>query len=406
MLQVKKDFPIFKKKIKGRNLVYLDSSATSMKPRIVTKTLKEFYEKHNSNVQRGIYELAQEATERHEEARRKIAKFIGAKENEIIFTRNTTEAINLLMQSYALRKLGKDAQIVSSVMEHHSNILPWQFWSKSSGGKLEFVDINNDGALKMEDYGGLLNQNTKLVTITQVSNVLGTINDVEEIAKLAHENNSLIHVDAAQSIPHMPIDVKKLGVDFLSASGHKMLGPTGIGFLYASESAQEEMEPFMYGGEMNKSVSLQNAVWSDPPLKWEAGTPAIAEAVALGSAVDYLNEIGMKNVKKHEEDIMKHTMKRLGEVEELKLFGPHDEKIRGAVFSFVLDGIHSHDTAEILDREGIAIRSGRMCAEPLLKRLGVSNVSRASFYIYNDRSDVDKLIAGLQKVRKVFKLGK
>lgn len=405
-MQVRKDFPILTKNVRGKKLVYLDSAATSMKPNVVIETLKEFYEKYNANVQRGIYELEQEATEKHEEARRKIAKFIGAKENEIIFTRNTTEGINLLMQSYTLHKLGKDAEIISSVMEHHSNILPWQFWSKITGGKLNFVDINNDGTLQMGDYGKLLNQNAKLVTVAHVSNVLGTINDVEEIAKISHENNSLIHADAAQSVPHMPIDVKKLGVDFLSASGHKMLGPTGIGFLYASETAQEEMEPFMYGGEMNKSVSLKDAVWSDPPLKWEAGTPAIAEAVALGAAVGYLNKIGMKKVRKHEENIVKYAMKRLGEVEELKLFGPHNEKIKGAIFSFVLDGIHSHDAAAILDQEGIAVRSGRMCAEPLLKRLGLNTVARASFYIYNDKDDVDKLVEGLQKLRKVFKLDK
>lgn len=404
-MKVKEDFPILKRKIHGKKLVYLDSAATSMKPKVVIEALKEFYEKHNANVQRSIYQLSQEATEKHEESRRKIAKFIGAKENEIIFTRNATESMNLLMQAYAFHKLKNDSEIISSVMEHHSNILPWQFWSRISGGKLNFVDINNDGTLKMSDYEKI-NEKTKLVTITHASNVLGTINNVEKIAHLAHENNSLVHIDGAQSVPHMPIDVKKLGIDFLSVSGHKMLGPTGIGFLYASEGAQENMEPFMYGGEMNKSVSLKDAVWSDPPIKWEAGTPAIAEAVALGAAVDYLNKIGMKNVRKHEESIVKHAMKRLGEVEELKLFGPNDEKIKGAVFSFALDGIHSHDIAEILDQEGIEVRSGKMCAEPLLKRLGLNTVSRASFYIYNDKDDIDKLFDGLQKLRKVFKLDK
>lgn len=402
-MKIKKDFPILKRKMNGRNLVYLDSTATSMKPKIVIETLREFYEKYNSNIQRGIYKLEQEATEKHEEARKKIAKFIGAKENEIIFTRNATESINLVMQAYALHNLKKDDEIVSSVMEHHSNILPWQFWSKVSGGKLSFVDINNDGTLKMNQYNDF--GKAKLITVTHVSNVLGTINNVEKIAKIAHENGAVIHIDGAQSVPHMSIDVRKLGMDFLSVSGHKMLGPTGIGFLYASEEVQEKMQPFMYGGEMNKQVSLQDAKWSDAPLKWEAGTPAIAEAVALGAAVDYLEKIGMKNVRRHEEEIVNYSLKKLGEVEGLRLFGPHDTKIKGAVFSFLLDNIHSHDIAQILDKEGIAVRSGRMCAEPLLKRLGVTNIARASFYVYNDKEDVDKLVYGLNKVRSVFKLG-
>jgi len=313
------------------------------------------------------------------------------------------------MQAFVLRRFKKNDGIISSVMEHHSNILPWQFWSKVSGGSLNFVDIKNDGTLKMSDYSKLVNKNTKLITVTHVSNVLGTINDVKEISKIAHNNGIAVHIDGAQSVPHMPVDVKKLGIDFLSVSGHKMLGPTGIGFLYASEEIQEEMEPFMYGGEMNKQVSLKGAEWNDSPWKWEAGTPAIAEAVALGAAVDYLNKIGMKNVRKHEEEIVKYAFSKLGEIEGLKLFGPHDVAIKGAVFSavfsFLLDNIRSHDIAQVLDKEGIAVRSGRMCAEPLLTKLGVSNVARASFYIYNDKSDVDKLEDGLNQVRKVFRLG-
>lgn len=402
-MQVKKDFQILKRKMNGKNLVYLDSTATSMKPKVVIDSIKEFYEKYNSNIQRGIYRLGQEATEKHEEARRKIARFIGAKENEIIFTRNATESINLVMQAFALHNLKREDEIVSSVMEHHSNILPWQFWLKVIGGKLNFIDINNDGTLKMNEYSNL--ERAKLVTVTHVSNVLGTINNVEKIAKIAHDNDAVIHVDGAQSVPHMPIDVKELGIDFLSVSGHKMLGPTGIGFLYASEVVQEKMEPFMFGGEMNKQVSLQDAKWNDSPFKWEAGTPAIAEAVALGTAVDYLNKIGMKNIRRHEKEIVEYAFKKLGEVEGLNLFGPHDAKIKGAIFSFLIDGLHSHDIAQVLDKEGVAVRSGRMCAEPLLKRLGVTNLARASFYIYNEKEDVDKLVEGLNKVRRVFKLG-
>jgi len=402
---LRKDFPILKRRIHGKKLIYLDSTATSQKPVQVIKALEEFYKNFNSNVQRALYDLSVEATDMHETAREKIAKFINAKyPEEIIFVRNTTEAINLVMQSYAAYKL-KGKEIITSIMEHHSNIIPWQFWRKIANGKLDFVDINDNGTLKMSDYEKLVNEKTGLITVAHQSNVLGTINDVEEIAKISHDNDSLFLIDAAQSVPHMPVDVQKIDCDFLACSGHKMLGPMGIGCLYIKKEVQEMMEPFMYGGEMNKEVSMQDAKWSGPPLKWEAGTPDVASAIGLSAAIDYLNKIGMKNVRKHEMQLTKYALEQLEKIKGLKIFGPKDVEVHGGVISFVFEKIHSHDVAEILNSEGIAVRSGRMCAEPLLKRLGVSNVARASFYIYNTEDEIDALVNGLQKVRKVFKVG-
>jgi len=402
---LRKDFPILKKKINGKKLIYLDSASTSQKPVQVIKAIENYYKNSNSNVQRAIYDLSVEATELHEEARKKVAKFVNARfPEEIIFVRNTTEAINLVMQSYAAYRLnGKE--IITSIMEHHSNIIPWQFWEKSAKGKLSFVDINDNGTLRIPDYGKLINKNTGMVTVTHQSNVLGTINDVEGISKIAHENGSLFLVDAAQSVPHMPVDIQKIGCDFLAFSGHKMLGPMGIGCLYVKKEVQEMMEPFMYGGEMNKQVEMHESKWSDPPLKWEAGTPDVASAVGLAAAIDYLNKVGMKNVRKHEMQLTQHALEKMEKVKGIKIFGPKDMKIRGGVISFVFEKVHSHDVAEVLNSEGIAVRSGRMCAEPLLKRLGVSNVTRASLYIYNTEDEIDALVRDLQKVKEVFKLG-
>jgi len=402
---LKADFPILNRKMHGKRLVFLDSAATSQKPVQVIKAIKEYYENSNSNVQRAIYDLSVEATEKHEEARRKVAKFVNAKyPEEIIFVRNATEAINLVMRAYALQKL-EGREIITSIMEHHSNIIPWQFWEKITKGKLNFIDINDDGTLKMSDYERLASKKTGLITVTHQSNVLGTINDVGKISKLAHDSDSLFLVDAAQSVPHMPVDVQKIGCDFLAFSGHKMLGPMGIGCLYVKKEIQETMEPFMFGGEMNKEVGMHESKWSDPPLKWEAGTPDVASAVGLSAAIDYLNEIGMETVREHEMELTGYALKEMEAIDEIKIFGPNDVSIRGGVISFVLGKAHSHDIAEILNSEGIAVRSGKMCAEPLLTRLGVTNVARASFHIYNTKSDIDALIDGLQKVRKVLKLG-
>jgi len=407
---LREDFPILKRKMHGKNLVFLDSTSTSQKPVQVIQAIEDYYKNTNSNVQRALYDLSIEATEMHEEVRKKVAKFINAKHaDEIIFVRNATEAINLVMYAYAMQKLKNGKEIITSIMEHHSNIIPWQFWARNSNGKLNFVDINGDGTLKMAEYEKLINENTGLVTVAHQSNVLGTINDVEAIAKLAHENNSLLLVDAAQSVPHMPVNVQKIKCDFLAYSGHKMLGPMGIGCLYVRKEVQEMMEPFMYGGEMNKHVTMDEAKWNDPPWKWEAGTPDVASAVGLGAAIDYLNKIGMNNVRRHEIELTEYALQEMENMEGIKIFGPRNLEIRGGIISFVFGGIHSHihshDVAEILNRRGIAVRSGRMCAEPLLKRLGVSDVARASFYIYNTKEEIDALVKGLQKVAEVFKIG-
>src|SRR3989344_7408491 len=402
---LREDFPILKRKMHGKNLIFLDSTSTSQKPMQVIQAIEEYYRSTNSNVQRAIYDLSVEATEMHEEARSKVAKFINAKHTEeIIFTRNTTEAINLVMHAYAMNKLGKNREIITTIMENHSNILPWQFWERNAGGKLNCIEIKDDGTLKMEQYDKLVNERTGLITVLHQSNVVGTINDVENIAKIAHENNSLFLVDAAQSVPHMPVDVRKIGCDFLAFSGHKMLAPMGIGCLYVKKEVQEMLEPFMYGGEMNKQVSMHEAKWNEAPWKWEAGTPDVASAVGLGAAIDYLNKIGMENVQKHEKELTKYALDEMENVKRIKILGPHDLEIRGGVISFVFDGVHPHDVADILNREGIAVRSGRMCAEPLLKRLGVSDVTRASFYIYNTKEEIDAFVNGLKKVAEVFRL--
>ncbi|MEM5811982.1 MAG: cysteine desulfurase [Candidatus Aenigmatarchaeota archaeon] len=400
--KIREDFPILKRKINGKPLVYFDNAATSQKPKQVIEALKEFYEKHNANVFRGVHTLSEEATEKYEEARRKIAEFINAEnEKEIIFTRSTTEAINLVLYGYAIHNLKAGDEIISTIMEHHSNIVPWQFLQER-GVKLKFVDIDDKGNLKLHQYNELITKNTKLITVTHVSNVLGTINPIDKIEKIAHDNGALYLVDGAQSVPHLPIDVQKINCDFLVFSGHKMLGPTGIGVLYAKKEILEKMKPFNYGSEMIKEVYLDHTIFADLPLKFEAGTPNIAGAIALGVAVDYLKKIGMKNIAKHEEKLTQYTLKKMKEIEEIKIFG--EAKERAGVISFNLADIHPHDLATILDEDAIAVRSGHHCAMPLMNRLGVVATTRASFYLYNTKEEVDRFVNSLEKARKVFKL--
>lgn len=401
--RIKKDFPIFKRKINGKPLIYLDNAATSQKPRQVIEAMKNFYEEHCANVHRGIYKISEEATEKYEKSREKIAKFINAKPREIIFVKNTTEAINLVMYSWALENLGRGDEIISSIMEHHSNIVPWQFLQRK-GVKLNFVDINNDGTLKMSDYKKFISKRTRLITVTNASNVLGTINPVKEICKMAHENKSLFLVDAAQSVPHMPVDVKELNCDFLVFSGHKMLGPSGIGVLYGKEEILEKMKPFLYGGDMIKEVHLKDSTFNDLPWKFEAGTPNIAGPIALGAAVDYLNKIGMNNVRQHEKEITKYALGKMQNIGKIKIYGPLDVNKKGGVISFNVGDIHSHDLASILNDDGIAIRTGHHCAMPLMKRLGASATARVSFYIYNGKDEIDIFVNSLERAKKVFRL--
>jgi len=402
-LKIRNDFPILKRKINGKKMVFLDSAATSQKPKQIIRELERYYEKYNANVHRGIYTIAAEATEEYEKARKKIAKFINARsEREIIFVRGTTEAINLVKFSWAERLRPED-EIISTVMEHHSNIVPW-LMLKKKGIDVKFVEINNDGTLNMKEFEGLITWKTKLIAVSHVSNVLGTINDVKEIAKMAHEHGARILLDSAQAVPHMPVDVQDLNCDFMAFSGHKMFGPTGIGVLYVKEEVYKEMEPFMGGGEMIKEVFLTNATWKDPPHKFEAGTPDISGAIALGFAVDYLQKIGMEKIREHEKMLTKYALDKLSKIPGIKIYGPKDVKKRGGVIAFNLGDIHAHDLATILDKEGVAIRSGHHCAMPLHSKLGVSATARASFSVYNSKEDIDELIKALYKARKVFGL--
>ncbi|MEK6888267.1 MAG: cysteine desulfurase [Candidatus Aenigmatarchaeota archaeon] len=400
MKNIRKDFPILKRKINGKPLVYLDNAATTQKPFQVIEKITDYYSNHNANIHRGIHQLSEEATEGYETVRSKTAKFVNSSDNEIIFTKNATESLNLLAYSF-FKTLKRGDEIVLSIMEHHSNIVPWQMLIEK-GVKIKFVDINKDGSLKINHLENLVTKKTKVVSITQTSNVLGTINPIKEITKIAHDAGALMIVDGAQSVPHMLVNVKKLSCDFLAFSGHKMLGPMGVGILYGREDALKTITPFLRGGDMIKEVHQQEATWNDIPWKFEAGTPNVADVIGFGAALDYLNEIGMNNIENHEKMLTKYALKQLNSVKGLTIHGTARE--RSSAISFSLAGVHPHDVATILDSEGIAIRSGHLCAQPLMERLEVPAVSRASFYLYNTKEEVDKLINGIEKVRKIFKI--
>ncbi len=401
--KIREDFPILKRKINNHPLVFLDSASTSQKPKQVIEAIKNYYETNNANPHRSIYQLCDEATQMYEDARKKVAKFINAKHSEeIIFVRNTNEAMNLLMHSFALSKLHNPSEITTSIMEHHANIVPWQFVKKTNGAKLNFIDINNNGTLNIEQLKSTINGNTKIVSLTHTSNVLGTINPVKEIGKIVHDNNSTFIVDGAQSVPHMPIDVQDIGCDFLVFSGHKMLAPMNIGVLYGKKELLEGMEPFMLGSDMIKEVTTETTVWNDVPWKFEAGTPNVEGAVGLSAAIDYLAKIGMENVRKHEKEIVSYALEKLSEIG-VDIYGPIETDVKGGVVSFNVKGVHSHDVAYILNDSAVAVRSGHHCAMPLMKRLQIQSTARASFYIYNMKEEIDKLVEGLEKVKKVFK---
>ncbi len=400
--KIREDFPILKRKVNGKNLVYLDNAATSQKPKQVIEAIKYFYENYNANIHRGIHQLSEESTDAFEKAREKVAKFINAKSSQIIFTKNTTESINTVAYSHGLKHVKKSDEILTTVMEHHSNFLPWQMVTQRTGAKLKVADITDDGILKIKQLQDLANNKTKIIAVTHVSNVLGTINPVKEISKIAKENNSLFLVDGAQATPHMPVDVKEIDCDFYAFSSHKMLGPTGIGVLYVKEP--ENLDPFIVGGGTIKDVFLdKEAVWHESPWKFEGGTPDVSGVIGLGAAIDYLNKIGMNKIRKHEEEITEYALEELLKVKNLALYGPLDSKDRGAVIAFNIDKVHPHDVAAILDSEGIAVRPGHACCKPLMSRLDILAMCRASFYIYNTKEEVDALVAGLGKVNKVFK---
>lgn len=402
--RVRDDFPILKRMIGSEPLVYLDNAATSMKPRSVIDALVDYYERYNSNVHRGVHTLSMEATEAYEIAREKIGAFINAPSAaNLIFVRNTTEAINMVAYTWAMANINAGDRIVVTEMEHHSNLVPWQHVARVRGAELRFLKIDADYKLDLTDVDEVFGSSTKLVAITHMSNVLGTITPVKQVAEAAHRAGALILIDGAQSVPHMPVDVQDLDCDFLAFSGHKMAGPTGIGVLYVREEVMEQMEPFMRGGDMVREVSYEDASWNDLPMKFEAGTPNIADAIALGASVDYLNALGMDNVRQHEIELTRYALERLGEIEEVSLYGTQDMSMRGGVISFYLGNIHPHDIGTVLDNAGIAIRAGHHCAMPLVRsRLMVPATARASFYLYNTEQEVDKLIDGLKQAQGFF----
>jgi cysteine desulfurase/selenocysteine lyase len=403
VLKIREDFPILKRQVDGKPLIYFDNAATSQKPSVVIEALVRYYSEYNANIHRGIHKLAEEATLAHEEAREKVAKFINAnRTEEIIFTRNATEAINLIAYTWGRANIGPGDKIVLTIMEHHSNIVPWQLLAQERNAQIEFIRIDSEGLLRQDDIKRIIDDRTKLVCVTHASNVLGTINPIKEITRTAHAHGALVLVDAAQSVPHLRVDAKDMDCDFMAFSGHKMLGPTGIGVLYGKTKHLESMSPFLGGGEMIREVHTTGATWKDLPYKYEAGTPNIAGAIGLGAAVDYLSKIGMDNVHEHEKEITSYALNKMSQVEGLVIFGPKDVNQRVGVVSFNLGDIHAHDLASIMDEDGIAIRSGHHCAQPLMEFLNIPAATRASFYIYNTKEEVDVFINVLEKARKLF----
>jgi cysteine desulfurase/selenocysteine lyase len=400
---IRNQFPILDQEVNGKPLVYLDSSATSQKPVQVIETLEKYYREYNSNVHRGVHTLGTKATDAYEGAREKVRKFINAKSiQEIIFTRGTTASLNTVAASYAAANLKEGDEIIITYMEHHSNLIPWQQVAKKTGAQLKYFPLQADGTLSLEDVRASITPNTKIVAVTQVSNVLGTINPIKEIAQIAHENGAIIVVDGAQSAPHLKIDVQDLDCDFLAFSGHKMCGPTGIGVLYGKKHLLENMEPIEFGGEMIDFVELYDSTWKELPWKFEGGTPIIAGAIGLGAAIDFLNEVGLDNIAEHEHQLVAYALDKLAGVEGITIYGPMDSARRGGLVTFNIADVHPHDVATVLDAEGIAVRAGHHCAQPLMKWLNVSATARASFYLYNTEEDIDKLVEGLVKTKEYF----
>jgi len=400
---IRRDFPILERKIFGKPLAYLDNTATTQKPVQVLKALEDFYRLRNANVHRGVYLLGEEATAAYEAAREKVARFVNASSaREIVFTRGTTESVNLVAYSWGRKNIQRGDVIVSTEMEHHSNFVPWQMLAEEKGATLRFIPIDGRGRLDLSNLDQLLAGPVKLVSFTWVSNALGTLNPVLEITRRAQAAGALAFVDAAQAVPHLPVDFRALGADFLAFSGHKMLAPTGIGALVAKREHLEAMPPFFGGGEMIREVTLEKTTWADVPAKFEAGTMNFADAVAQGAAIDYLSALGMDAVHTHGRDLAIQAIRALSPIPGVTIYGPPIEEDRGAIVNFTVDGVHAHDVAGVLDREGIAVRAGHHCAMPLHTRLGVTATARASFTIYNDSSEVDRLAEGVRKVKAVF----
>ncbi len=424
--KVRKDFPILNRKVNGKTLVYLDNAATSQKPKQVIEAIAKYYRENNANVHRGIHTLSVEATEAYEAARAKVAKFVRVSDSsEIIFVRNATEAINLVAYSWGRLNIGKGDEIVLTVAEHHSNFVVWQQLAMENGAVLKIVPVDDQGQVDQVAFKKAITKKTKLVTFFHVSNVLGTINDVRRLSLVVRRlaPQALVLVDGAQAVPHMPVDIDSIGCDFYVFTGHKMLGPTGIGVLWGRRELLESMPPFLFGGEMISKVSFEKSSWNELPWKFEAGTPDIAGAIGLGAAVDYLSKIGMNNVRKHEIELTSYALERLSKIDGVTIYGPRQSLSRhseldsesrsrnefgmtnkAGVISFNIGDIHAHDVASILDSEGIAIRSGHHCAQPLMEFLGIESAARASFYLYNNVGEIDRLVEGVKKVKKTFKI--
>ncbi|TCN26902.1 cysteine desulfurase [Mesobacillus foraminis] len=401
--EIRELFPILNQEVNGNPLVYLDSAATSQKPVQVIEALDRYYREYNSNVHRGVHTLGTRATDGYEGAREKVRKFINAKSiEEVIFTRGTTTSLNTVAASYGRANLSEGDEIVISYMEHHSNIIPWQQVAKATGATLKYLPLQEDGTISIEDARQTITSNTKIVSIMQVSNVLGVINPIKEIAQIAHQHGAIMVVDGAQSAPHVKVDVQDLDCDFFAFSGHKMCGPTGIGVLYGKKQLLENMEPIEFGGEMIDFVGLYESTWKELPWKFEGGTPIIAGAIGLGAAIDFLQEIGLENIEAHEHKLAAYALEKMSAIEGMTIYGPMDSAKRAGVVTFNLSDVHPHDVATVLDAEGIAVRAGHHCAQPLMKWLKVSATARASFYLYNTEDEIDKLVQGLVKTKEYF----
>ena len=407
--RIRKDFPIFTRTIRdGKKLVYLDSGATSQKPQVVIDAEVDFYAKHNAAAHRGAHQLAEEATEMFEASRETVASFLGAKTEEIVFTKSATESLNLLAYAFSNAEPGSqfaissEHSIVVSEMEHHANLIPWQQLAKRSGAELKWFGVTTDGRLDESNIDSLITSKTKIVAITQQSNVLGTINNLDRIIKKAHEVGAIVIVDACQSVPHIPVDVTKLGADFLAFSGHKILGPTGVGVLWGRYELLNNLPPFLFGGSMIENVTMTDATWAEAPRKFEAGVPNMAQVVGLAAGIKYLQSIGLEEVHEHEKALTGYLLNELNQIPGIAIVGPADISLRGGTVSFTLDGIHPHDLGQYLDSAGIAVRTGHHCAWPLTRALGVPATTRASLYLYNDNSDIDALIAAIKDAKKYF----
>lgn len=393
-------FPILDQQVNGKPLVYLDSAATSQKPLPVIEAIDNYYRQYNSNVHRGVHTLGTKATDAYEGAREKVRRFIGAASTEeIIFTRGTTTAINLVAASYGRANVREGDEIVITYMEHHSNIIPWQQVAKQTGATLKYIPLQPDGTIRLEDVEQTVTPNTKIVAVMHVSNVLGTINPVKEIAQIAHKNGAVVVVDGAQSTPHMKVNVQDIDCDFYAFSGHKMCGPTGIGVLYGKKRLLEQMEPVEFGGEMIDFVGLYESTWKELPWKFEGGTPIIAGAIGLGAAIDFLEQVGLDHIAEHEHRLAQYALEQLATIEGLTIYGP---KERAGLVTFNIEDVHPHDVATVLDAEGIAVRAGHHCAQPLMKWLNVTATARASFYLYNTEEEIDALVSALKKTKEYF----